>query len=132
MQRRPVGELARVGTPDGVWATYEVGADGFERKAAAIVGLDDVEQVQPSAALGVVAVRAPLKGHEGVARWLRSSTEALQFREWCYNNPSLKKTECEKTLRDCEFNAISWEEGAEAAEAAKRGRPKRKYCHGKP
>ncbi|MDC0674159.1 serine/threonine-protein kinase [Nannocystis radixulma] len=131
-QRRSIGELVRVSAPNGLWAAYEVGLEGVDRKQAAVAALDDVEATLASPALGVLLVRAPFKAQENVTRWLRSGgAEAQQFKEWCYNNPSLKKTECEKTLRDCEYNAISWEEGAEAAEAAKRGRAKRKYCYGR-
>ncbi|MFZ6177332.1 serine/threonine-protein kinase [Nannocystis pusilla] len=131
-QRRSIGELVRVSAPNGLWAAYEVGLEGIDRKATAVAALDDVEAALSSPTLGVLLVRAPFKAQEGVTRWLRSGGgEAQQFKEWCYNNPSLKKTECAKTLRDCEYNAISWEEGAEAAEAAKKGRAKRKYCHGK-
>ena len=131
-QRRTIGELVRVSAPNGLWAAYEVGLEGVDRKLAAVAALDDVEATQGSAALGVILVRAPFKAQENVTRWLRSGgAEAQQFKEWCYNNPSLKKTECARTLRDCEYNAISWDEGAEAAEAAKRGRAKRKYCYGR-
>ncbi|MDC0715251.1 serine/threonine-protein kinase [Nannocystis bainbridge] len=131
-QRRTIGELVRVSAPNGLWAAYEVGVEGIDRKQTAVAALDDVEAALSSATLGVLLVRAPFKAQEGVTRWLRSGGgEAQQFKEWCYNNPSLKKTECAKTLRDCEYNAIAWEEGAEAAEAAKKGRARRKYCHGK-
>ncbi|HEY8379316.1 MAG TPA: serine/threonine-protein kinase [Nannocystis sp.] len=133
VQRRNLGELARVSTPEGVWAAFEVGAgEGFERKAAAIAKLDDVERTLTSANLGVVVVRGAPEAHDGVARWVRANAEVLTYKEWCWDNPNLKRAECAKTLRECEVNAISWEEGAEAAEAAGRGRPKKKYCYGKP
>ncbi len=80
-QQRSIGELVRVSAPNGLWAAYEVGLEGIDRKATAVAALDDVEGgpvvADARGAAGARAVQGP-GGRDPLAALRRRRGAAVQ------------------------------------------------------